>query len=154
MLYPFIVNNPGEAAQAKRRLGAVTIGHLTPPLREAGLSGAALEIERLIDEYASADGLDQRRMSYLRREIVARAEDSGLAAECGIAPGLGEEETLARLDAFLCDVKELQIRDGLHVFGRRPEQSGHLLDVLAAPGLLVAPVITWALTQKLAPKTA
>ncbi|MDZ5449349.1 cobaltochelatase subunit CobN, partial [Labrys sp. ZIDIC5] len=132
VLYPFIVNNPGEAAQAKRRLGAVTIGHLTPPLREAGLSGGAIEVERLIDEYASADGLDQRRMAYLRREIIERAVETGLTAECGIAPGLDEDETLARLDAFLCDVKELQIRDGLHVFGRRPEESAHLLDVLAA----------------------
>ncbi|MGJ4857456.1 cobaltochelatase subunit CobN [Labrys sp. La1] len=132
VLYPFIVNNPGEAAQAKRRLGAVTIGHLTPPLREAGLSGGAIEVERLIDEYASADGLDQRRMAYLRREILERAVETGLSAECGIAPGLDEDETLARLDAFLCDVKELQIRDGLHVFGRRPEESAHLLDVLAA----------------------
>ncbi|CAM5772484.1 cobaltochelatase subunit CobN [Labrys miyagiensis] len=132
VLYPFIVNNPGEAAQAKRRLGAVTIGHLTPPLREAGLSGAAIEVERLIDEYASADGLDGRRMGYLRREIIEKAQESGLIAECGIAPGLGEEETLARLDAFLCDVKELQIRDGLHVFGRAPAEAGHLLDVLAA----------------------
>ncbi|WP_448954004.1 cobaltochelatase subunit CobN [Labrys neptuniae] len=132
VLYPFIVNNPGEAAQAKRRLGAVTIGHLTPPLREAGLSGGAIEVERLIDEYASADGLDQRRMAYLRKEIIERAVESGLTAECGIAPGLDEDETLARLDAFLCDVKELQIRDGLHVFGRKPEESSHLLDVLAA----------------------
>ncbi|MFC2253175.1 cobaltochelatase subunit CobN [Labrys portucalensis] len=132
VLYPFIVNNPGEAAQAKRRLGAVTIGHLTPPLREAGLSGGAIEVERLIDEYASADGLDQRRMTYLRREIIERAMETGLTAECGITPGLDEDETLARLDAFLCDVKELQIRDGLHVFGRRPEESDHLLDVLAA----------------------
>ena len=41
VLYPFIVNNPGEAAQAKRRLGAVTLGHMTPPLREAGLSADA-----------------------------------------------------------------------------------------------------------------
>ena len=132
VLYPFIVNNPGEAAQAKRRLGAVTIGHLTPPLREAGLSGGAIEVERLIDEFASADGLDQRRMTYLRREIIERAMETGLTAECGIAPGLDEDETLARLDAFLCDVKELQIRDGLHVFGRRPEESAHLLDVLTA----------------------
>jgi cobaltochelatase CobN len=132
VLYPFIVNNPGEAAQAKRRLGAVAIGHLTPPLREAGLSGQAIEVERLIDEYASADGLDQRRMGYLRGEIIEKARDSGLIAEIGIAPGLGEEETLARLDAFLCDVKELQIRDGLHVFGRAPAETEHLLDVLAA----------------------
>ena len=58
VLYPFIVNNPGEAAQAKRRLGAVTIGHMTPPLTESGRSGAAAEVEPLIDEYAAADGLD------------------------------------------------------------------------------------------------
>ena len=132
VLYPFIVNNPGEAAQAKRRLGAVTLGHMTPPLRAAGLSGAAVEVERLIDEYASADGLDMRRMGYLRREIVEQAEMSGLTAECGIAPGLGEEETLARLDAFLCDVKDLQIRDGLHVFGTPPRQTALLLDALIA----------------------
>ena len=32
VIYPFIVSNPGEAAQAKRRIAAVTIGHLPPPL--------------------------------------------------------------------------------------------------------------------------
>ncbi|MDQ0472462.1 cobaltochelatase subunit CobN [Labrys wisconsinensis] len=131
VLYPFIVNNPGEAAQAKRRLGAVAIGHMTPPLAAAGLTGTAEAVERLIDEYAGADGLDRRRMAHLRKEIVEIAQDGGLAAECGIAPGTGEEETLARLDAFLCDVKELQIRDGLHVFGRSPPEHGLLLDALA-----------------------
>ena len=130
VLYPFIVNNPGEAAQAKRRLGAVTLGHMTPPLREAGLSAEALEVERLIDEYAAADGLDRRRMAYLAREIVERARDAGLAAECGLPPDAGDDETLARLDAFLCDVKELQIRDGLHVLGQAPH--GGEIDALLA----------------------
>ncbi len=66
VIYPFIVNNPGEAAAAKRRLGAVTIGHLTPPLRAAGAHGEAAELERLIDEYAAADGMDRRRTALLQ----------------------------------------------------------------------------------------
>jgi cobaltochelatase CobN len=123
VLYPFIVNNPGEAAQAKRRLGAVTIGHMTPPLREAGLSGEALEVERLIDEYAAAAGLDRRRMAYLAREILDRARDCGLMRDCHVAPGVADEEALASLDAYLCDVKQMQIRDGLHVYGMPPHES-------------------------------
>lgn len=121
VIYPFIVNNPGEAAAAKRRLGAVTIGHLTPPLKLAGTFGAASELERLIDEFAAADGLDRRRTGQLRRELLDRAAQTGLLAESGVAADTTEDQALARLDAYLCDVKELQIRDGLHVFGRAPE---------------------------------
>lgn len=121
VVYPFIVNNPGEAAPAKRRLGAALIGHLTPALKSAGAHGAALELERLIDEYAAADGLDRRRGELLRREILDRADACGLLAESGCARGTAhDEEALARLDAYLCDVKDLQIRDGLHVFGEPP----------------------------------
>jgi cobaltochelatase CobN len=138
VIYPFIVNNPGEAAVAKRRLGAVTIGHLTPPLRAAGAHGAAIGLERLMDEYAAADGLDRRRTALLRREILERAEDAGLLAESGAGPDLPEDDRLARLDAYLCDVKEMQIRDGLHVFGCDPAPSPRamLLDALcrACPG--------------------
>lgn len=120
VIYPFIVNNPGEAAAAKRRLGAVTIGHLTPVLVPAGLHGAASELERLIDEYAAADGLDRRRSLDLRQEILRRAGETGLLGECGVAPDAPDDIALARLDAYLCDVKDLQIRDGLHVFGQAP----------------------------------
>jgi len=120
VVYPFIVNNPGEAAAAKRRLGAVTIGHLTPPLKSAGSHGAGQDLERLIDEYAGADGLDKRRTAILRGEILDRAEALGLMEECGAGKDLSEDDRLARLDTYLCDVKDLQIRDGLHVFGRVP----------------------------------
>ncbi|UPG71223.1 cobaltochelatase subunit CobN [Roseomonas gilardii subsp. gilardii] len=139
VIYPFIVNNPGEAAAAKRRLGAVTIGHLTPPLRPAGLQEEGVVLERLIDEYAAADGLDRRRTALLRREILERAESCGLLAESGVAREAPEEEALARLDAYLCDVKEMQIRDGLHVFGQdpAPERRALLLEALdrSNPGL-------------------
>jgi len=133
VVYPFIVNNPGEAAAAKRRLGAVTIGHLTPPLQSAGSHGEAAELERLIDEFAAADGLDKRRTALLRREILERAQAAGLIAEAGIAADTGDDDALARLDAYLCDVKELQIRDGLHVYGRAPapEHRAALIDALS-----------------------
>ena len=121
VIYPFIVNNPGEAAAAKRRLGAVTIGHLTPPLKSAGHGNDTLELERLIDEYAAADGLDRRRTALLREEILDRAVAAGLLAESGADRASSKEDQLARLDAYLCDVKDLQIRDGLHVYGRAPD---------------------------------
>ena len=121
VIYPFIVNNPGEAAQAKRRLCAVTIGHLTPPLTAGGLHGAMAELEALVEEYAAADGLDRRRMPLLEAEIIDRAWSTGLAAECGLVRGESPRQSIAKLDARLCDIKDLSVRDGLHVFGRTPE---------------------------------
>jgi cobaltochelatase CobN len=123
LVYPFIVNNPGEAVQAKRRLAAVTIGHLTPPLSAAGLHGPLAELEGIIEEYASADGLDRRRKSFLEDEIVERAWKSGLAADCGLLKGEPNRQAIAKLDAQLCDIKELSIRDGLHIFGRTPDEA-------------------------------
>jgi len=123
VIYPFIANNPGEAAAAKRRLGAVTIGHLTPALRMAGSHGEAAGLERLLEEYASADGMDRRRLALLREDILGRAAATGLLAESGAGPELGDDDRLARLDAYLCDVKEAQVRDGLHVYGRAPDEA-------------------------------
>ena len=130
VVYPFIVNNPGEAVQAKRRLAAVTIGHLTPPLSAAGLHGPLGELEGLIEEFAAADGLDRRRLGFLEDEIVERAWSSGLADDCGLVKGETNREAIAKLDAQLCDIKELSIRDGLHVYGRAPDEA--TLQVLAA----------------------
>jgi cobaltochelatase CobN len=130
VIYPFIVNNPGEAAVARRRLGAVTIGHLTPALTDAGLSGEGAALEQMLDEYAAADGLDRKRQAVLREAILNRAGASGVLAESG-AVGLPEDAALAQLDAYLCDVKALSIRDGLHVFGSAPAQPERLLSALA-----------------------
>ncbi|HVE22773.1 MAG TPA: cobaltochelatase subunit CobN [Acidocella sp.] len=134
VIYPFIVNNPGEAAVARRRLGAVVLGHLTPPLKVAGAHGAASSLERLIDDYAAADGLDRRRTEMLRDEILTQAAAAGLLEESGCKREMPADDQLARLDAYLCDVKELQIRDGLHVFGRppAPERRAALLASLRA----------------------
>ncbi|MBG0810621.1 cobaltochelatase subunit CobN [Methylosinus sp. H3A] len=120
LVYPFIVNDPGEAAQAKRRTSAVTIGHMTPPLVEAGLAAEAQEIESLLDEYASAATLDPRRAKLIAEAILDAAERNGLAQECGVTRETDRAEALARLDAWLCDVKEMRVGDGLHVFGAGP----------------------------------
>jgi cobaltochelatase CobN len=132
LIYPFIVNNPGEAAQAKRRTAAVTIGHLTPPLTVSGSHGAAAELEGLFDEYAEAQSLDPRRATRLAELIMAHARDSGLAAESGVAPDEDPEAALPKLDAWLCDLKDMQIGDGLHVFGQAPERIGETAASLAA----------------------
>jgi cobaltochelatase CobN len=121
VIYPFIVNNPGEAVQAKRRLSAVTIGHLTPPLTKAGLHGGMAELEGLLEEYAEADGIDERRAGLLEEEVLDRAWRSGLAKDCGVTLADTPRKAIAKLDAQLCDIKELAIRDKLHVFGRPPE---------------------------------
>ena len=126
-LYPFIVNDPGEGTQAKRRIGAVIIDHLTPPLTRAESYGPLKALEALVDEYYEAAGLDPRRLKPLREEILALAASQGLDVDCGMDL-TDEDQALSALDNYLCDLKEMQIRDGLHVFGASPE--GRLRDDL------------------------
>ena len=130
-VYPFIVNDPGEGAQAKRRAQAVIVDHLTPPLTRAESYGPLAELERLVDEYYDAAGMDPRRLGVLRDEILDLAARLGLDRDCGIAAEDGADAALTKLDAYLCELKEMQIRDGLHVFGRSPE-GDRLEDLLVA----------------------
>lgn len=118
VIYPFIVSNPGEAAVAKRRIAAVTIGHIPPVLINAGLSPEQMALEQLVDEYAQADGLDRRRRDRLAKLIVEKAQETGLAADAGIDLQDDADTALSRIDAFLCDLKDFAIKDGQHVFGR------------------------------------
>jgi len=121
VVYPFIVSNPGEAAQAKRRISAVTLGHLPPPLAHAGLNENQQMLERLVDEYAQADGLDRRRRDRLAKLIVETAAKTGLAHEAGVAKTDAPDEALRRIDAWLCDLKDFAVKDGLHIYGRAAE---------------------------------
>ncbi|MCG3268706.1 cobaltochelatase subunit CobN [Yoonia sp. I 8.24] len=118
-IYPFIVNDPGEGTQAKRRSSAVIIDHLTPPLTRAESYGPMRDLEALVDEYYEAAGVDPRRITHLRKEILSLSEVTGLSKDAGFT---GDSDgDLGKLDAYLCELKEAQIRDGLHIFGQSPE---------------------------------
>ncbi|WP_417258271.1 cobaltochelatase subunit CobN [Celeribacter sp.] len=118
-LYPFIVNDPGEGTQAKRRAQAVIIDHLTPPLTRAETYGPLRDLEALVDEYFEAAGVDPRRIEALRKEILSLSAVTGLDRDVGMT-GEDEDGDLTKLDAYLCELKEAQIRDGLHIFGTAP----------------------------------
>ena len=127
-IYPFIVNDPGEGSQAKRRSSAVIIDHLTPPLTRAESYGPLKDLEALVDEYYEAAGVDPRRINLLREQILDLAHATGLDRDTGMDSREEPEESLAKLDNYLCELKEMQIRNGLHIFGESPD--GKLRDDL------------------------
>ncbi|MDX2270891.1 MAG: cobaltochelatase subunit CobN [Cyanobacteriota bacterium] len=126
--YPFIVNDPGEGSQAKRRAQAVILDHLTPPLRRAHLYGSLLRLENLLDEYAQSQGLDPSRARLIQSQIQELVEQEQLVPS---ASSTAFPEWLPTLDGYLCELKEAQIRDGLHIFGRIPHPP-QLLNLLLA----------------------
>jgi cobaltochelatase CobN len=146
-IYPFIVNDPGEGSQAKRRAQAVILDHLTPPLGRAGLHGGLQELEALLDEYWQATQLGGERVGRLRSLLAERLE--GMELPLGTDDGL--EERLAAADGYLCELKEAQIRLGLHVYGCLPEQErlAELLLCLARAPQAGTPGLTQALAQDL-----
>lgn len=130
LFYPFIVNDPGEGTQAKRRSSAVIIDHMMPPLTRAEIYGPLAELEQWIDEYYQAAQLDPRRLADLSKKIIERVKSLGLDKDCGIEAKDKESDALVKLDNHLCELKELQIRDGLHVFGQVPAEKEDLLVAL------------------------
>jgi cobaltochelatase CobN len=122
-LYPFIVNDPGEGIQAKRRASAVIIDHLTPPMTRAELHDDLARLENLVDEYAMATDLDPKRAAVIAEDILSLARAQQIDADVNVTRDTPTGEALRALDAHLCDLKEMQIRDGLHIFGRMPEDA-------------------------------
>ncbi len=125
VIYPFIVNDPGEAAQAKRRIGAVTLGHIPPALKESGTPDRMVRLESLLDEFSNADGLDPKRRDRLQEDIRDEAQAIGLESDLGLDQATCTAEAITRIDRFVCDIKESQFGDGLHIFGRVPDVTGN-----------------------------
>ena len=121
VIYPFIVNDPGEAAQAKRRIGAVTLGHIPPPLRPFATPLRLVRLEALLDEFSNADGLDPRRRDLLQGNIRDEAQALGVEHELGLDGVSCAAEAITRIDRFVCDIKDSQFGDGLHIWGRAPQ---------------------------------
>ena len=129
-IYPFIVNDPGEGSQAKRRAHAVIIDHLTPPLTRAELYGGLDKLEALIDEYYEAQTLDPSRLRTISKRIEKLVDSENLDEELGITTD-SITEFLTIADGYLCELKEAQIRDGLHILGQCP-QGRQLRDLIVA----------------------
>ncbi|PWE33004.1 cobaltochelatase subunit CobN [Maritimibacter sp. 55A14] len=127
VLYPFIVNDPGEAAQAKRRIGAVTLGHVPPPLRDSRTPDRLARLEALLDEFSSADGLDPKRRDRLQADIRDEARSLGVENDLGLDRATSIAEAITRIDRFVCDIKESQFGEGLHVWGRSDMAGGQPL---------------------------
>ncbi|MDF2386486.1 cobaltochelatase subunit CobN, partial [Nostoc ellipsosporum NOK] len=152
-LYPFIVNDPGEGSQAKRRAQAVVIDHLTPPMTRAELYGGLQQLENLIDEYYEAESLDPSRLPAIRDRIRELVIQENLHKDLRIANKNDilqfESLILNFLDGYLCELKEAQIRDGLHIFGQCP-QGRQLRDLIVAIARIPnrhSPGITRAIAQ-------
>ena len=128
VIYPFIVNDPGEAAQAKRRISAVTIGHLPPPLARTGDQDRFSTLEALLDEFSNADGLDPNRRDRLKTDIQDEADRLGLLQDLALDEQCDEATSLQRIDQFVCDIKDSQFTSGLHIFGRTAMQASSVFD--------------------------
>ena len=129
--YPFIVNDPGEGSQAKRRSQAVIIDHLTPPLTRAELYGNLASLEGLVDEYYEAQSLDPKRTGAIANRIETLVQSEKLDQDLAQQSNPSDSLDVAALDGYLCELKEAQIRDGLHIFGSCP-QGTQLRDLIVA----------------------
>jgi len=156
-LYPFIVNDPGEGSQAKRRSQSVILDHLTPPLGRAGLEGELQRLEALLDEYWLAQELGSERIELLRPQLETLLGTLALPPPAPSEP-IGQtvradplDAQLEAADGYLCELKEAQIRLGLHIYGQLPEGEAlaELLLALARSPQEGHPGLTQALAQDL-----
>jgi cobaltochelatase CobN len=122
LIYPFVVNDPGEGVQAKRRAHALIVDHLVPPMMRAESYDELAELETLLDDYARLEVLDPPKLPALAAKIWSAIERANLQADLEIAErpdDLGK--LVAHIDGYLCEVKDIQIKDGLHVLGQAPQ---------------------------------
>ncbi|MBV9449937.1 MAG: cobaltochelatase subunit CobN, partial [Streptosporangiaceae bacterium] len=141
LVYPFIVNDPGEGTQAKRRAHATIVDHLVPPMARADTYGDLARLEQLLDEYATVAALDPDKLPALRAQIWSLIQAAHLHHDLGVAasPGAAEfDDFVLHIDGYLCEVKDAAIKDGLHVLGQAPAGEALVnlvLVILRAPQL-------------------
>ncbi|MEV0379388.1 cobaltochelatase subunit CobN [Nonomuraea sp. NPDC050643] len=134
LVYPFLVNDPGEGTQAKRRAHAVLVDHLVPPMARADTYGDVARLEQLMDEHATIAAMDPAKLPAIRAQIWTLIQAARLDHDLGLADRPHDTEFddfLLHVDGWLCEIKDAQIRDGLHVLGQAPEGEGRVDLVLA-----------------------
>jgi cobaltochelatase CobN len=134
LIYPFLVNDPGEGAQAKRRAHATIVDHLIPPMARAETYGDIARLEQLLDEYGNIASMDPAKLPAIRGEIWNLMRAAEMHRDLGLDDRPEDEEFddfLLHVDGWLCEIKDAQIRDGLHVLGGAPEGEARVNLVLA-----------------------
>ncbi len=134
LIYPFLVNDPGEGTQAKRRAHATLVDHLIPPMARAETYGDIARLEQLLDEHASVAALDPGKLPAVRQQIWTLMRAAKMDHDLGLDERPGDDsfdDMLLHVDGWLCEIKDVQIRDGLHVLGQKPVGDAELDLVLA-----------------------
>jgi cobaltochelatase CobN len=134
LVYPFIVNDPGEGTQAKRRGHATVVDHLVPPMARADTYGDLAKLEQLLDEYALVKDLDPAKAPAVRAQIWTLVKAAELHHDLHVEDQPDEEafdEFVMHIDGYLCEIKDVQIRDGLHILGSGPVDEARVNLVLA-----------------------
>ncbi|WP_399088653.1 cobaltochelatase subunit CobN [Streptomyces sp. BBFR2] len=134
LVYPFLVNDPGEGTQAKRRVHATLVDHLVPPMARAESYGDIARLEQLLDEYAQISAMDPAKLPAIRAQIWTLIQAARLDHDLGLEARPdddGFDDFLLHVDGWLCEVKDAQIRDGLHVLGAAPTGEARVNLVLA-----------------------
>ncbi|MBP2325372.1 cobaltochelatase CobN [Kibdelosporangium banguiense] len=134
LIYPFLVNDPGEGTQAKRRTHATLVDHLVPPMSRADSYGDIARLEQLLDEHANIAAMDPAKLAAVRAQIWTLIQAAKLDHDLGLEdrPHDAEfDDFLLHVDGWLCEIKDVQIRDGLHVLGAAPEGEARVNLVLA-----------------------
>ncbi|GAA4704538.1 cobaltochelatase subunit CobN [Pseudonocardia yuanmonensis] len=124
LIYPFLVNDPGEGTQAKRRAHATLVDHLIPPMARAETYGDISRLEQLLDEHANVSALDPAKLPAIRQQIWTLMTAAKMDHDLGLDERPHEAEfddMLLHVDGWLCEIKDVQIRDGLHVLAAAPE---------------------------------
>ncbi|MFJ3644630.1 cobaltochelatase subunit CobN [Streptomyces murinus] len=134
LIYPFLVNDPGEGTQAKRRVHATLVDHLVPPMARADSYGDIARLEQLLDEYAQIASMDPAKLPAIRAQIWTLIQAAKLDHDLGMADRPdddGFDDFLLHVDGWLCEIKDAQIRDGLHILGSPPTGADRVNLVLA-----------------------
>ena len=134
LIYPFLVNDPGEGAQAKRRAHAVLVDHLIPPMARAESYGDIARLEQLLDEYANVSAMDPAKAPAVRAQIWTLLHAAEMHRDLGLEERPDDDEFddfVMHIDGWLCEIKDAQIRDGLHILGQAPDGGARVNLVLA-----------------------
>ena len=152
LFYPFIINNPGEGTQAKRRTHATIIDHLIPPMTTADSYGDIAKLEQLMDEHYQCQTLDPAKLPMLEAQIWEMVQQAELHRDLGVEAQPDDfGEFMLEIDGYLCEIKDVQIKDGLHTLGQPPteEQLVGLLSALTRLDISGIPSLRRALAEAL-----